>query len=421
MSANVSYQLNGGHWDPKDEMKVAFYRDLFQFIRRTDREALKDIKVEDFVQFEPYVIGNLSAKYYLKEEVGGKFETQPDTHFIGWCYHNHKYMQLIPHLIHFFALWRVTEQCGEKNAADFFASSWAALVDTAKFFKYTTLADLEKSPEAPQVRCELILNPLQHTPELYDAPVKVDATHDRALPNPRRNGYHFIGWYDNPELKGFKITAVSKNLKNDVTYFAKWGTHTFLHSNDGYVTFDELYHDFLKDFSTVTGVTLTDAKERVPEHGWLSHFCKVHQPGMLNRFFSNPKFNAKWIWLINYLKGLNPAKESKFTFTNGAFGDEEQVRFELNSLFCSRWHIGEPATRDYSGAGIKEKLADSTNSSITKIEYEVGETVELKPITRTGFKFAGWFENPQGTGTAVAKIVNDDYAAKTLFAKWERK
>lgn len=417
----ITYELNGGEWAPKDEVKIAFYEELYNFVNARFDTELKDIALTDFVTFEPYIIGNMVGKYFLKEKVGGKFAEQPADYFVGYLYHNKKFLELIPHLEHFFALWREIENCPEDNATDFYANSWASLVDTAKFFKYTTVEDLEKSNEAPSVRDPRILDKLQNCPGRYFPPAEVSETADLRFPIPRREGYQFAGWYDNKEFKGKPLNHIAKGIKDDVRFYARWSTHTFFHSNDGYPTFEHLYDDFLKDFSNHIGEVVSKNKVRIDKHGFVTDFCKASFDGKLNSFFAVDEYRNKWQWLIDFFISLKKTDEFKefFNFENGKFGSESHVRWELNSLFIGRFHLVWPLTGDYSGVGIKEKLADSTNSQIIKVKYLVNDEVEFPIMTREGYKFIGWFDNPEGNGEEIKKINDDRFADKIIYAKWQ--
>lgn len=425
MPTKINYVLNGGHWAPKDEVKESFYTDLYHFVNQNYETDLRKMPLVEFIEAEPYIIGNLVGKYYLKEEPGSKLEDQPETHFIGYCYHNNKYTFLIPHLIEFFALWRITEGCMEEHADDFFASAWASLVDTAKFFKYTTIEDLENSPESPTVRVEGILDMLNNCPETYEPPVEVDPDKEQRLAKPRRKGYKFEGWYDNPNFKGQRVNYVPNKAKKDLTYYALWSTNTFFHSNDGYATFDQLYSDFLSDFSKVVGEVVTKDVERTKEHGPVSDFCKVSYrfENSINQFFSIKEYHDKWWWLIEYIRSVKKEGDPSLNylrFENGEFVLSAQVRWELNSLFVSRFHLTWPRTSDYSGTGIKEQIADSTNSNIKNVRYLVNEKVPFPTFTREGYEFVGWFEDSEGTGEPIEAITDDRYASKTLYAKWNK-
>lgn len=414
--SKIQYVLNGGYFNLKDEVKEAFYTDLYNFVNDHYDTELKAMELSDFIESAPYIIGSICGKYYLKEEIGGNLENQPDNFFIGYCFKNKMYLDLIDHLIDFFAKWRIIEGCSEPHADDFFANSWASLVDTAKFFKYTTVAELEKSPEAPAVRGEVIISSLNSCPGVREVPYEIHEL--TKLPKPKRENYFFMGWYDNPNLENEALEYVN----NDVTVYAKWGTHTFFHSNDGYATFSDLYSDFLKDFSNYVEYEVTKDAPRLPEHGPVSEFCKYSIDGKLNGFFSVQDYYDKWIWLVEYLRAGKKDEETqnKFIYENNKFGCEAQVRWELNSLFVKRFHLVWPKTGDYSGTGVLEKVADFTNSSIHKIKYAVGENVEFPKVFNEGYKFAGWFDNPKGEGEEVKQITTDLYAAKTIYAKWEK-
>ena len=417
----IFYDLRGGHWNFKDEVKMAFYRELYEFVEKNYPEGVASLAFKDMVIAEPYIIGNTFGKYYLKEIVGGALKDQPDTHFIGYCVKHHKFLELIPHLIRFFALWRDIEGCSETHATDFFASSWASLVDTAKFFKYTTVEELKVSPEAPSVQDIRILTSIQNCPEQYRAPEAVALGQMVRIPSPRKVGFTFLGWYLNPKCLGEKVEVVVGG-RDDLTLYAKWGTHTFFHANDGYLTFEELYTDFLSDFSTLLAKPLTKAKERMGEHGWVSDFCKV-EAGRLNQFFGIQKFQQKWQWLIDYVASLyqeTPELQKDFIYHSNAFGNEEHVKWELNSLFVSRYHLIYPKTKDYSGAGIKECLANNTNSFLIRVDYVVGEAVVFPSVSKQDAILVGWATAPDQSGEWIKEIHDDRFSAKTIYAHWKR-
>ena len=85
------------------------------------------------------------------------------------------------------------------------------------------------------------------------------------IPYPRKKGYFFLGWYLDPLFKD-EVKTLTAN--KDICYlYAKWGTHTFFHANDGYLSFEELYEDFLADFSKVLKSPLTKEKTWQGEDG----------------------------------------------------------------------------------------------------------------------------------------------------------
>ena len=83
---------------------------------------------------------------------------------------------------------------------------------------------------------------------------KFSGTHEAGYPEAHIHGvttelksatkdhYTFVGWYDNEECTGDKITSISKDIHSDITLYAKWTinkyTITFVSNNNEYGTFD---------------------------------------------------------------------------------------------------------------------------------------------------------------------------------------
>ena len=116
----IKYELNGGVFNPKNDIKVKFYQDLYYFINENYNQALAEIEFIEFIHLEPYLIGKYAGKYFLEQKPGSKLEEQSEDYFIGYCYKNNKHVNLIKLLIPFFKNWRTIEHCNELNADDFF-------------------------------------------------------------------------------------------------------------------------------------------------------------------------------------------------------------------------------------------------------------------------------------------------------------
>ena len=133
-----------------------------------------------------------------------------------YCYQNNKYRDFIDHLIIFFEYWRTDE--GYTGGADdpnnlgndFFAEPWASLVDTCKFFKFTSE---NLNDTYSWFRSERVKDALDNIPSVININVdkvgsKIDPIY---LPTLNvRNGYNFVGWVDE---NGNSITTVNKAMK----------------------------------------------------------------------------------------------------------------------------------------------------------------------------------------------------------------
>lgn len=229
----VTCILKDAEYDSKDDLYNSFFTDFYNFLlNNTDInfEKLNISNLDDFLlvckdwnaynKNSFYGIGDQFSKYFLTIEVGGKLENQPDTTFIGYCYKNSMYKDFIPFLMTFFAYWRTDEgytgssSDPSNTGNDFFASSWASLVDTCKFF-YFTSANLNDT--YPWFNSQRVKDALDNIPGVNDGVLKYygNIVNPVVLETPSREGYEFIGWYnENNE----KIEIVY----NEQTLYAMW-------------------------------------------------------------------------------------------------------------------------------------------------------------------------------------------------------
>ena len=250
MPASLGYKINylttDGTFLDKFAMRSAYFTDFYAFIisQEGGQEYLESKNIfsaADFVNLasdwrgaggnELTGIGNVAGSYYLFIEVGGKLEDQPTTHFIGYCYQNNKWVELIEFLIVFFAYWRTDEgytggpSDPNNTGNDFFASAWAALVDTAKMFYFTSDTLTDKYAWFTEQRSPRVHEALDNVPgclNLNDLPREIDEE-DIVLPTPYLEGKVFRGWYTNEEGVGNPITVLkAENIKDEVTLYGVW-------------------------------------------------------------------------------------------------------------------------------------------------------------------------------------------------------
>lgn len=156
-------------------------------------------------------IGNLVCNYLLKKDVNGVVSNQPNSTFIGFCYRNNLYLDVIDFLYNFFAYWRLDEKYANMNnyGADFFAESWAPTVDIAKFFYY--------DENTSYVKTDRMIDCLTNTAGVVYG---MDQT---SLPmNLSLRGYKFAGWYLNSDYTGEKVTSLPDTSSGKVVLYAKW-------------------------------------------------------------------------------------------------------------------------------------------------------------------------------------------------------
>ena len=229
----VSYDLGYDAILNKNDLYVSFFTDFYNFMKEhtnADFSKYNIENVDDFLKFSLdwnangkdsfYGVGDAFSNYYVSKNVGGTLEQQPETSFIGYCYKNQMYKEFIPHLIKFFAYWRTDEgytggpDDPNNTGNDFYASPWASLVDTCKFFYFTSanLNDTYSWFDSQRVK-----DALDNVPGIVKGFTSRYVTVETpdVLKEPTREGYDFLGWFDE---NGNKITVCDKEMK----LFAKW-------------------------------------------------------------------------------------------------------------------------------------------------------------------------------------------------------
>lgn len=222
-SDETIYYLNpetiNGTYLSKEQLCEAFFTDFYYYIvsyhgtSHLEKNELYD--VYDFVELSQnftgagannlYGIGNIAGRYLLEKDINGILENQTEKAFFGFCYQNGMYQDVLPFFINFFAYWRIDEGYANKSnyGADIFAESWAPTVDIAKFFYY--------NEESSYVKTDRMIDCLTNT-------ASVVYGMDDDIMNIRLRGYKFVGWYDNPEFTGDKLTDLNGHKK----LYAKW-------------------------------------------------------------------------------------------------------------------------------------------------------------------------------------------------------
>lgn len=112
--------------------------------------------------------------------------TKPENRFIGWKYDDGTGMKFIDS-----------------------AYRWMEISDRAEFVAEWT-----------PVRYSIVLNPDRGTVENFEG--LYTSEEGKTLPLPTREGYVFMGWYDNASFSGNPITEIEPGSTGNKTYYAKW-------------------------------------------------------------------------------------------------------------------------------------------------------------------------------------------------------
>ena len=159
----INYILPEYIYESKDQIYTAFFTELYNYTINYDKNnknganTLKKYKIENLEQcLEECLVwdsntgvglpvpGAIFKDFFLQTEYDGTFASQRKfDSFATYCLNNNKFVDLLYFLKEFFYHWRLDEgytgprELGrDPRGSDFFASPYASIIDTAKFFYY---------------------------------------------------------------------------------------------------------------------------------------------------------------------------------------------------------------------------------------------------------------------------------------------
>jgi len=198
------------------------------------------------------------------------------------------------------------------------------------------------------------------------------------LPTLTKTGYTFAGWYADEAFTGDAVTEIAVGSTGDKSYYAKWTPNTYtvtLNANEGTVAEG-------KDVTSYTygeGAALPAA-----------------------------------------------ADMTKTGYTFAGWYDNEQISDDSvteipadatgNKSYYAKWTPNTyTVTLNTDGGTIAE------GKDVTDYTYGEGAALPAAAdMTKSGYTFAGWYEDAQFSGDAVAEISTTDTGNKTYYAKWDK-
>jgi len=255
-----------------------------------------------------------------------------------------------------------------------------------------------------------------------------------ALATPTREGYNFVGWYDNAELAGEAVAEIPAGAKGDKTFYAKWDEIII----DYTVSFDSQGAGELasKTFNKYSGAVELPEVEKVGYTfaGWYNGEVKVEALDGAD-YEENITLVAKWevvTYTVAYeLDGGSLEGETKeYTVETETF---QLVAPTKEGYKFLGWYVGEELVTEVAKgttgnltftAKWEEIIIDYTVSFDTQGAGEVESktfnkysgAIELPQVEKAGYKFLGWYKGEE----LVEALDGADYEENIeLVAKWE--
>lgn len=264
-------------------------------------------------------------------------------------------------------------------------------------------------------------------------PSSVDATY--TLPTPVKDGDEFVGWYEDPKGEGTKITSIPAGYKG--TIYAIWKnsnpdsdeaiyTITWV-LNGGKVlggkvpSNEELWIEFMDGFnayytgySNESGTFKTRTSRPITE---VLEFTWTNIGALGLDFMTDSK--SPWKWLGDYILSVAAAQGIALT-TDSEWRQQFYAFFNCTNVSKKADGTVVGSTIDFSQAGKPEAWGDAYRVAYGltgELPTKVTETFVLPIPVKDGYVFVGWFDNPEGTGTAITSIPAGWYG--TLYAIWK--
>lgn len=218
-------------YNSKQDLFNAFFTEYYNFLINNNKQELLTNSgintLEDFLNValdynydngQMRGLANIISSTYLDIEVGGQIQDQSTDTFIGYCYHNNKFREFIDFIMKFFSWWREDEgyTTPTNNGSDFFASAWASLVDTQKFFYYDHTTSYVKTKRV--IDCFKYIpgvTPYFHLTRYYMG-------EDLSNYNVMYVGYQFEGFYIDKDYQTDANTYLNSCNEQEVTVYIKF-------------------------------------------------------------------------------------------------------------------------------------------------------------------------------------------------------
>lgn len=193
------------------------------------------------------------------------------------------------------------------------------------------------------------------------------------LPAIEKDGCTFGGWFANVNCTGTAVTKIASSEYGDKTFYAKWNPITYditLHENGG------------------TIITGNVANYTFGVGAVLPAFSNMERDGhMFAGWYDNALCEGDAVSVISVAE----------------FGNKE---------FWAKW--------EENGYFVTLHTNGGTINSGNVVLYKYGKRTELPSnVTKTGYDFAGWYDNSSFIGSPFTEITATDLGDKQFWARWK--
>jgi len=226
------------------------------------------------------------------------------------------------------------------------------------------------------------------------------------LPTPTKEGFNFLGWYDEKDElvteiknKNYNLKAKWEDLASIINVTYNLGEGVYL---SNYVTREEMVNDFIKDLQSVKNDTYT--YQYLQEHEGTGYGVFASAKGA-KTFFANEELRAKWGWVLEYVKAKRIEEGLDVTYYEEIMRDgyvstgAATINLEVIAFITQRDcdYVSEDVsyeTVDYSiqsnGNGFWETMNEYYKNNNT-FKKEMTALNVLPNAIKIGLEFEGWY------------------------------
>ena len=257
--------------------------------------------------------------------------------------------------------------------------------------------------------------------------------------------YYFNGWYDNAEFTGTPITEITikevPETGNSMIFYAKWTKNepdkymvTFKNADGTVLQSGDVEKDTMPVYAGATPTKEQDDRYTYVFDKWVPELTSVTGPATYKATYTSTSRVYQVTLNVNdgtigenvtdYKYGTAvtlpvPTKNGyKFEgwYDNAEFTGVTVTEISAaatgDKTYYAKWEAEQYIiTFNTDGGAFVEKPISS---------YIYGTTATLPVPTKNGYKFEGWYDNAEFTGTALTEISDSAIGDKVFYAKWRK-
>ena len=257
--------------------------------------------------------------------------------------------------------------------------------------------------------------------------------------------YYFNGWYDNAEFTGTPITEITikevPETGNSMIFYAKWTENepdkymvTFENADGTVLQSGDVEKDTMPVYAGATPTKEQDDRYTYVFDKWFPELTSVTGPATYKATYTST--SRVYRVTLNVNDGTIGENVTDYTYgtavtlpvptKNGYKFEGWYDNAEFTGVAVTEISAAATGDKTYYAKWVAEQYTITFNTDggafvETPISsYIYGTTATLPVPTKNGYKFEGWYDNAEFTGTALTEISNRAIGDKVFYAKWRK-